>query len=352
MKKFTLLLFVSFFVYKQSDAQITITRADFGTIGDVLQYANDTSTATLSVGSAGANMTWDFSTAATANYYDSTRFLDPSTLPGAPVEANLALESGNQPDFFYFDSTQVKVIAQLDNFGLDNQAVKIITFPFTYLSTLRDSVRTSSQGKPEDYGFSGTPYDSIRITIDIITTSLVDGWGTLKIGSDVYNNTLRIKNKTNAKVDVQGKLPIIGWSPVPVNLNRTDEMYTWYGQGKKYALAEAPMDTSGKVGSFRYQVNSIPGPTGLKTVSPLAVKNMYPNPANTELTVELKSPYKEAALIQITDITGKVVLSQTIDLSGNMTQAMINTAELPNGIYLARFTSAHTGNTAKFIVQH
>jgi hypothetical protein len=350
MKKFILIVLVSAFACLQSKAQITITRSDFGNIGDVVYYGNDTTTATLTPGSGGANKVWDFSTTAVADFWDSATFVDPAVVPGAPSEANLGLKTGGGTDFFYIDNTQVRLVVKLDDYGVDNQSVKISSFPFTYLSTLKDSAHTQAQGTPEDFGFSGLPYDSIRIDIKIVTTSLVDGWGTLKIGSETYD-ALRVRNETNVDVTVEGKL-IIVWTPIPVNLDRVQKLYAWYGAGKKYSLAEAVIDTAGDVEFFRYQSPVFHPQVGLSKVLNTAVKSSYPNPANDNLTVELKSEYKETVRMEVSDITGKIFVVKNIDASGNTTNVDINTQDFPDGMYIAHFSSMHTNGTAKFVVKH
>lgn len=352
MKKLILILLAAGFTSQQSQAQISVSRTDFGSIGDVVYYGHDSTASGISVGSGGPNKTWDFSTVAVANYYDSTTFMDPANMAGAPSGANIALKRTNVlPDYFYMDNSEVKVIVKLDDYGVDNQSVKITTFPFTYLSSLVDSAKTQAQGTPDDFGYSGLPYDSIRITIDIKTTSLADGWGTLKIATETYN-ALRVKNVTNVDVTIEGKLPVIGWTPLPINLDRRQELYAWYGNNKKYSLAEAALDTAGNITEFSYQVTSFPGPTGVKNILPEVVKNMYPNPANDQLTLELKSDYKETMLMEVMDITGKVVATQTVESTGGITNAVINTLSFTDGMYMARFSGTHTNGSARFMVKH
>jgi hypothetical protein len=351
MKKLTQLVLVLLIGALQSNAQITVNRSDFGNIGDQLLYGTDTTGTNLSIGPAGANVTWDFSTSAVANFYDTAIFKDPTLIAGSPVEANVGVDDGKLIQYFNIANDKVELVIQFDQFGLDNQTIQITSFPFTFGNVVHDSAYTKTTGTPEDFGFSGLPFDSVRITIDIHTTSAADGWGTLKIATETYP-ALRVRNITNVDVTVEGKAPIIGWTVVPTNLDRKQELYAWYGNNKKFSLAEAIMDTSENIASFKYQVNSIPTPTGLNKLSGISINNLYPNPANDHVSIDLKSEYKEVVSMQIVDLTGKVVADESFQLNGNVTLAKVNTTSLSDGIYTAHFASAHTNGTAKFIVKH
>lgn len=330
-------------------AQITITRSDFGVIGDVVYYANDTTLNNLSVGPSGVNQTWNFSTAVSANYYDTSSFVDPATLVGAPAEANLALDEGfdSEPSFFNIDSTRVKTILALGDFGMDNQQLTITNFPLNYGDVIRDSAYTKVQGTPADFGFSGLPYDSLRITVDIHTTSTADGWGSIVTPGGTHN-ALRVRNVTNVDVTIEGRLPILGWSPVPVNPDRQQILYAWYGNGKKFSLAEASLDTNGVVTSFRYQVDSIPKKptTGLAALSNnKGGFSAHPNPASDQLFVQTPLAH---GLLEMKTLTGQSVLTQQL----LNTTTSIHTQNIPEGIYFLHITNTDGSvETAKVVIQ-
>jgi hypothetical protein len=287
-----------------------------------------------------------------ADFWDSTTFVDPTQVPGSPAEANMGLQTSFGTTYINIDNDQVKIVVQLDDYGMDNQVVKISEFPFTYLSTLKDSVHTMAQGTPDDFGFGGAPYDSVRITVDIITTSLVDGWGSLKIGNETYDSVLRVRNETFVDVTPEGKL-FGTWTPVPLNFDQVQKVYAWYGRDGKYSLAEAVMDSAGtSVTMFSYQSPVFHPQVGLSTVSQNVIKTSYPNPVNDMLAVELKSESNKNLQMQVIDITGKVVLSKTIDAISGTTRTTIDTRELPEGMYIARFNGANTNGTTKFVVKH
>lgn len=337
-------------------AQITIDRSDFGTIGDKLYYANDTTLANnFNVGAAGANVTWNFTSTVAANFYDSSVFEDPATIDGAPEEANIAIMQGDAPSFFNITDSSVKIVIPMDMFsnGAANPQIMITKFPFTYgAPALKDSSFTKIQGTPEDFGYTGLPFDSMRINFAIRTTSLVDGWGAITTPIATYD-ALRVKNETNVKVGVQGKAPFVGWVDVPFDgLNEDQISYGWYAKDKNFTVAEAALDTLGNVMSFRYQVASIPAPTGIETISKHTVSAVQPNPVNDVLTLSFNSNYSEKGTLLVFDITGKVVLNQEISLSKNENAITVKTADLNNGVYFTRIVSEHINSTSKFVVRH
>lgn len=350
MKKFYILFALLGGGLFQLQAQITITRSDFGIVGNILYYGNDTTVSNLSVGASGANKTWDFSGTVAADYYDTSIFVDPTTIEGAPAEANLAIDGGEDGDetFFNIDNNRVKTILPLGDFGMDNQQLTITNFPLNFGDVIKDSAFTKIQGTPDDFGFSGLPYDSLRISVDIKSTSTADGWGSL-ITPMATHNALRVRSVVNIDVTIEGKLPFIGWSPVPVNPDEQQILYAWYGKDKKFSLAEASLDTNGVITSFRYQVDSIPSKptTGLANINRTTPSiSAYPNPANEKIVFNFTNVEGE---LEIFTITGQVISKQLI--SG--TKVSVETQYLPAGIYFAKAKNKDgAATTLKFVVQN
>jgi hypothetical protein len=335
-----------------AQAQITINRSDFGQFGDQLYYANDTTLTNFTLGAAGENITWDFSTMVTPNLYESSSFFDPSTFEGAPGEANMGILQDETPTFFNISDTSVKVIVPMDFLGGDNSQITIVRFPFTYGSpNLKDSVTTKMQGTPEDFGYSGVPFDSMRINVKIISTSMVDGWGTVITPAQSYD-ALRVKNVTKADITIEGKVPFLGWTPIPFDgLNQDQAVYAWYAKGSKFSVAEAALDTLGNPVSFRYQVAEVP--TGLGLLSSSATKTIAtPNPANQNISLQFNSTAKGNAHIEIIDITGKVVFSKQTQIVTGNNSIDVNTELFNNGLYFAKITGTNLAATSKFVVQH
>ncbi|WP_417855759.1 T9SS type A sorting domain-containing protein [Xanthomarina gelatinilytica] len=74
------------------------------------------------------------------------------------------------------------------------------------------------------------------------------------------------------------------------------------------------------------------------------VFNMYPNPVINTLYVSSKSSH---AVVQIYNITGKVILTKTLTQGENV----VNVSALSSGVYLARFISDNKVDTKKLIIK-
>ena len=72
--------------------------------------------------------------------------------------------------------------------------------------------------------------------------------------------------------------------------------------------------------------------------------DMYPNPVNNTLYVSSKSSH---AVVQIYNITGKVILTKTLTQGENV----VNVSALSSGVYLARFISDNKVDTKKLIIK-
>lgn len=86
------------------------------------------------------------------------------------------------------------------------------------------------------------------------------------------------------------------------------------------------------------------GLSGIKTELQNAQIRVYPNPATTSITIE---GLKNAAEIHVTDLTGRTVVSQTINKA--METAELQIKELPAGIYLLKVQQAAGISLSRFI---
>lgn len=74
--------------------------------------------------------------------------------------------------------------------------------------------------------------------------------------------------------------------------------------------------------------------------------NIYPNPASTQITIELLSPAKNTS-IEIIDMQGKIVLSKNT----NSHKTAINIEQLSKGFYFVRINNSNQTQIEKFIKQ-
>jgi hypothetical protein len=87
--------------------------------------------------------------------------------------------------------------------------------------------------------------------------------------------------------------------------------------------------------------------TGIAGAKPEAALNIYPNPTNGLLNIDLKEE-NNGAVVEITDAVGKVVLSEKLSSQ----QSVINVQYLNNGIYFVKVSWQHHYQTIKLIKQN
>ncbi|CAG5077448.1 T9SS type A sorting domain-containing protein [Parvicella tangerina] len=79
--------------------------------------------------------------------------------------------------------------------------------------------------------------------------------------------------------------------------------------------------------------------------------DIYPNPANDNLNVQLSTPSDETITMRMVDVLGKVVSTQTLG-SGSV-YSSITTSNLVNGVYFVTFEAGtKTLLTKKVVVRH
>jgi hypothetical protein len=65
---------------------------------------------------------------------------------------------------------------------------------------------------------------------------------------------------------------------------------------------------------------------------------MYPNPVNTELTVDITTPESSRAQVKIMDATGRVVRTVEISLQAGSNSTKIDMQSLTDGMYMVSIT--------------
>jgi hypothetical protein len=65
-----------------------------------------------------------------------------------------------------------------------------------------------------------------------------------------------------------------------------------------------------------------------------SVVNIFPNPAGNEVNIQIKAPGQDHAEIKLTDMLGKVLINNRINLNESMETTTISTAGLAEGSYI------------------
>lgn len=85
----------------------------------------------------------------------------------------------------------------------------------------------------------------------------------------------------------------------------------------------------------------------------MKVMQLYPNPVSDELTILLSHPYNQAMELELSDMSGRVIATKSVQVSG--VEVALNVAELSNGVYhLVLKTSENelVINNEQIVIQH
>jgi hypothetical protein len=367
MKKF--LLAISVLTACISQAQITLTSANFAQPGDTIFYGVDTTTKTNSnlATTNGANKVWDFSGTGKQRVSESI-FISPANSP-VPAPANIThvlVEDQNLDEVIFMNVTSNGVKTILPNpvpFGNGDAflALNSISFPQSYQTRTRDTIE-SSFVLPASL-LQVPLFDSVRITLIIKLDVLCDGWGTLKTPTGEYSS-LRLKQSSITDFKFEGGRPNplnpsrmiwielpLGDLPFEFPSNQLDVSYIWLSENSKYYLAEATMltDTPNTQVEFKYQV---PRPTSTGLYNRVA-NNFntitYPNPSNDILNIEANLSANQTYSVVIIDITGKTLNSFKV-VGNNQTKITLPTDNLNSGLYFVNIFGSDGQATVKFNV--
>lgn len=88
-------------------------------------------------------------------------------------------------------------------------------------------------------------------------------------------------------------------------------------------------------------------------VTDITISSVYPNPASRELKMIITSPKAEKVTIVVTDLTGKVIMQQNVQLVIGDNQSRMNVQQLAAGTYLIKAICANGCETAvqRFVKQ-
>lgn len=84
--------------------------------------------------------------------------------------------------------------------------------------------------------------------------------------------------------------------------------------------------------------------------SVLLIQNIYPNPAGGIVNIETAIPSGEQVQLQVTDLSGRIIMRQYIKLEAGSNTIQLNTRTLAAGSYLIKLVCANCGNAVgKFV---
>lgn len=340
MKKNLLFTTTLLFGALVSNAQITITMADVASPVTIIQQAQDTMP-TVTVGSSGISQTWNM-TALNTHSTDTLNFISPSWTPSAGSSAfpgaNLAVEFTGQSAYAYATNTASEM-AIMGNFAVQDfgggpsnvvqkttPAEKLTNYPSTYLSNFTQNYTTEGTFY---FGIDpgiGVTIDSIRQKSMVTKYSNVDAWGTITtpLASTVpclrYYST---KHNTDSLWAYSAMLG--GWTFIQETID-SSKSYTWWGNGIGFPLVELSTNWAADTVRSASWLKATPT-ASINDYTALATVNVYPNPAQNEITFDVDAA--KVSAIQVYDVAGRMVGSYPV----STTLTKIDIAAFANGMY-------------------
>ncbi len=254
MKNASLLLIFSMLLSASGFAQITITQADMPVIGDMQANVNAEVTAGLSVGSSGANQTWDFSGLLPVDTI-YTEFLDPALAPEGNLFPTATLAFGTADEYTYIEANSsgaylLGFTADTSGMGdyfslaLDNPE-QFFEFPTTYGTSFSAERKLTLTFESPD-----PPFDSVRIITHGYKDVEFDGFGTVITPMGSFDG-LREVAIIEYFDTIQGY--ILGMWQTTLTDNYSDTTYTWYSKDSKGPLVNATL-FEGMIAEISYQI--------------------------------------------------------------------------------------------------
>jgi len=107
----------------------------------------------------------------------------------------------------------------------------------------------------------------------------------------------------------------------------------------------------------RFKINTGAGTKNIVDASPNNINNqnsinisVYPNPAKEFININMTSANNSNAIIRLTDISGKLVLSETKSLSEGNNSMIINTCDLNSGLYILKIQNGNEILNEKILI--
>ena len=369
MKK-SILLLAALFSSISGFAQITITTSDMPSSGDTFRISNGFIDPVIDPVPTGASFLWDFSTLQMVTQ-DVDSFVSVSStgtifslifsnLPFNPNRANLAAKGPDIPSvpqitlsdvlYFYYNSSasyQVSGYGATIN-GLQvpipfNNKDNVYNFPLNFGNI--DSSDSDFQLSLPGIGFYG--HDQRRV-------NEVDGWGTLITPFGTFN-TIRVKSMitSNDSLYLDSLGTGFGFSLPP-----TTE-YKWLGAQSGIPLLQ--ITTSNTFGTDI--ITSIVYRDSARTTTGLVEDitdvdgnfEVYPNPAGSQVTVDLMLLEREEIAIALISADGKRVhplWSGALNQGFNSIDLNLESYSIADGVYLIEVKQGTKTNYKSIVISN
>jgi subtilisin family serine protease len=149
---------------------------------------------------------------------------------------------------------------------------------------------------------------------------------------------------------------IVTWSQSGNTVWVTAETFVWKIQTTLLGAAIntfIPAPTNQVLPKFSIRVYDPVSVIGVPDVNATSTINVYPNPSADNAVVSINTKYPETAKINICNVNGQILQTINSNLIATSTnQVIIDTQQLPNGIYFVSINGLRNNKTAKLVVNH
>lgn len=331
-----------------AQAQITLTANRIPVPGDrIVRSLFDTTG--VNEGSAGANLTWDFSSLTPTGDSTAVMYVDPiltpagSDFPWATV-ATEYIENGDSAYTYYIGSgTHFALLgmATMDMKVVYSNAEVLLTFPFSYNSEFSDISAASYELD-----------DDIRVERNGTVQAKADGHGTIVLPGGNATNALRVRIR-------QVSVDTTFFGTWPVFITTTEALsYQWYDATHKFpvfGISYTEINSNGfttRSKSVAMTVQSgmvdVREPAGERP-DMLHLRQNFPNPFNPSTTIAYSLPREERVTLEVFNLIGQRVarlVGDEVQGAGSH-EVTFSAAGLPSGVYLYTLTAGKEVHTRK-----
>lgn len=329
-------------------AQITLTANRIPVPGDRIVRSLFDSTG-VHEGSAGANLTWDFSGLASTGDSTAVMYVEPaltpagSDFPGATV-ATEYIEDGDSAYTYYIGAgTHFALLgmATADMNVVYSNAEVLLTFPFSYNSEFNDISAASYELD-----------DDIRVERNGTIQAKADGHGTIILPGGSAINALRVRVR-------QVSIDTTFFDNWPVFVTTTEALsYQWYDATHKFpvfGISYTEINSNGF--TTRNKSVTMAAQSGMVDVREpgggrpdgLHLRQNFPNPFNPSTTIAYSLPREERVTLEVYNLMGQRVarlVDDEVQEAGSH-EVMFGAADLPSGVYLYTLTAGKEVHTRK-----
>jgi hypothetical protein len=92
--------------------------------------------------------------------------------------------------------------------------------------------------------------------------------------------------------------------------------------------------------------------TAINTVSSAKISDIYPNPSNNQdVVVEINSDINSASILEIMDMSGRVIRSTELSIEAGFNSVKVSTSELAKGIYFVNVKGNSINSVSKLVIE-